>query len=100
MKNNHIQPLITFDVQSKGNKYYTQYLRTYKVFYQNPCTMKELEIKTGIDRANICRYVGKMRKLDIISVYKKAYCSITKRLVNQYTTNPDLKPLSNQLTLF
>ncbi len=85
----------------KGNNFTTQYNTTYNSFFEQPQSMKELSICTGIDRASICRYVRTMRLLKAIAVYKRSYCSITKRLVNKYTTNPDLFPIhSSQLILF
>jgi len=62
--------------------------------------MKELSVSTGIDRANICRYCRTMRTAGSIAVFKKAYCSITKHLANQYTTNPEIFPVNSQLKMF
>ncbi|OJU28610.1 MAG: hypothetical protein BGN92_09775 [Sphingobacteriales bacterium 41-5] len=87
------------DINSrKDNHFQAQYQRTFKAFFQ-PQTMKELSISTGIDRANICRYVRTMRHAGTIAVIRKKYCSITKHLAGVYTTNPALMA-PKQPTLF
>lgn len=82
----------------KDKHFQAQFSRTFKGFFQ-PQTMKELSVRTGIDRANICRYVRTMRKAGTIAVVKKRYCNITKHLAGVYTTNPALMP-PKQPTLF
>jgi hypothetical protein len=78
-----------------------QFKRTFDGFFAEPLSMKELSVRTGIDRAGICWFCRKMRLTNTIAVFKKGYCGITKRLVNKYTTNPDLFPSNSpQLNLF
>lgn len=86
--------------QYKDKHFKTQFKETFEGFFKQPQTMKELSISIGIDRANICRYCRTMRKAGSIAVLKKTYCSITKRLANKYTTNPELFPNNLQLKLF
>ena len=89
------------ELHGEDNHFTTQYLLTYNSFFQQPQSMKELSVTSGIDRANLCRYVRTMRLLKAIAVYKRSHCSITKRLVNKYTTNPDLFPnYSPQIKMF
>ena len=89
------------NLQHSKDKYFQdQFKIIYDGFFKHPQTMKELSVKTGIDRANICWYSRTMRKLGQIAVVKKTYCSITKHLANKYTTNPALFPFSSQLNLF
>jgi hypothetical protein len=76
----------------KDKQYKDQYKATFESFYEQPSSMKEVSVKRGFDRANICWYCRDMRLNNTISVYKKGICSITKRLVNKYTTNPNLRP--------
>lgn len=85
-------------VTRKDKHFQAQFSRIYNGFFQ-PKTMKELSIITGIDRANICRYVRTMRKAGTIAVVRKRYCSITKHLAGVYTTDPKLIP-AKQPTLF
>lgn len=84
----------------KANQFATQFKQTFEGFFNQPQTMKELSVRVGIDRANICRYCRTMRKAGTIAVIKKTYCSITKHLANVYTTNPVLLPISSQLKMF
>ncbi len=93
-------PSNSLTVQSKDTHFQTQFKETFEGFFKQPQTMKELSVLTGIDRANLCRYCRIMRKSGTIAVFKKAYCSITKHLANQYTTNPELFPNSLQGKLF
>ena len=84
----------------EDNHFKNQYLKAFAGFFSQPMTMKELSVATGIDRANLCRYVRLMRLAGIIAVVKRTYCSITKHLANKYTTNPELFPKNIQLSLF
>ena len=63
-------------------------------------TMKECAVVTGIDRANICRYCRTFRKAGKVFKVRKRLCSQTKHKAGELTTNPDLAPPQNQLTLF
>ncbi len=99
--NNRIQPLkTTSNVAINDSRLQAQFQIVFNGFLKSPCTMKELSIITGIDRANICRYVRILRLAGKIAIYKKVYCSITKHKANSYTTNPELMPVSKQLKLF
>lgn len=86
--------------QGKDSHFKNQFKRAFESFYKHPQTMMELSVKTGIDRANLCRYCRTMRIAGTIAVINKAYCSVTKHLANKYTTNPELFPKRNQLSLF
>jgi len=89
-----------FNSQNKDKQFLNQFKVTFESFYKEPQSMKELSVKTGIDRASICWYCRAMRKTGVIAINKKAPCCITKRIVNKYTTNPDYFPISSQLKLF
>jgi DNA-binding transcriptional regulator LsrR (DeoR family) len=100
MQKHNITPSTSLQLGiSKDKHFETQFVKVFEGFMQ-PQTMKELSIKLGIDRANICRYCRTMRKENKIAVVKKTYCSITKHLANKYTTNPELFPFNSQLKLF
>lgn len=86
--------------QDKVRHFQNQFNTTFEGFFKQPLTMKELSVKVGIDRANICRYCRVMRKAGTIAIVKKNYCSVTKHLANKYTTNPALFPFPSQLKLF
>lgn len=91
MSNTTTHAVNEINQHGKDTTFQAQFSRTFQAFFQ-PQTMKELSISTGIDRANICRYVRVMRKAGTIAIVKKKYCSITKHLAGVYTTNPALMP--------
>ena len=85
--------------QSKDKRFQDQYRTVYKSFFKMPQTMKEVSVRTGIDRANICWYCREMRKRGVIRPFKITLCRITRHLATQWTTNPELFPKSAQLSL-
>jgi hypothetical protein len=87
-------------IQGKDNHFQNQFTVVFEGFYKAPQTMKELSVRTGIDRANICRYCRTMRKSGSIALVRKTYCSVTKHLAGKYTTNPDFFLIDQQLKLF
>ena len=64
--------------------------------------MKEVDIETGVMRANICRYCRTLVAQNKLFIVGKRRCKITKsRNVMIYTSNPDLAPKQpTQLSLF
>ncbi len=52
--------------------------------------MKQVSVKTDIDRANCCRFVSKMKRSNSIYLVRKGICPITKDIAGFYTTNYDL----------
>ncbi len=90
-------------LRGKQNKYKAFKVQTeivFNAFYKEPKTMKMVEVETGIDRANICRYVSKFRKYDEVAEVKKSLCKITKHRAGFLTTDPKQFPKSNQLKMF
>jgi hypothetical protein len=102
MSTNNTQSLYSKrEEQGKDKHFIDQFNNVYKGFFEQPQSMKMLSIKLNIDRANICWFCRDLRINNKIAVAKKGVCKITKRVVNYYTTNPELFPTkSNQLTLF
>lgn len=72
----------------------------FKSFFDEPKTMKEVELDTNIDRAHICRYVATFLKENRIAFLHDRKCRATGSLAGAYTTNPELFPTSNQLSIF
>jgi len=87
-------------LQSEDKYFQTLLRRIYIGFYKEPQSMKMLAIKLKTDRSNICWLCRELRQNNRIAIAKKGLCTITKRIVNYYTTNPKLFPKSNQLKLF
>lgn len=82
------------------DKYKAQMQTVYYAWQEVPATMKEIQVKTGIDRSNICRYVDKLRKASLIAALNERKCSITKRSATEFTTNQMLFPPVLQSSLF
>lgn len=75
----------------KDKKNTAQMKTVFKAFGAFPKTMKMVSVETGIDRANICRYVGKWKKNDRIQIINFGICPITKTGGVQFlTTDPKL----------
>lgn len=95
-----IQKTSSSQVQNEGREFQSQADTIYQSFFEKPKTMKMVDVETGIDRANICREVSKLRDLGKIEVVKTGLCKITKHRAGYFTTNPELFPRNNQLKLF
>jgi hypothetical protein len=91
MKNSLINPRILSEQHCKGIHYLIQSKIIFAAF-KAPATMLTVSIKTGILRANICRYVAHLRKTDSIHLVKFDICPISKHKAGFYTTNKDLFP--------
>ncbi|MBU3660718.1 MAG: hypothetical protein FGM14_12640 [Flavobacteriales bacterium] len=68
----------------------TQEQQFKKWFNRGIFTMKQVSVKTDIDRANITRFIGKMKRTKSIYLVRKGICPITKAIAGFYTTNYDL----------
>ena len=68
----------------------TQEKQFKKWFERGIFTMKQISVKTEIDRANVCRFVSKMKRYNSIYLVRKGICPITKDIAGFYTTNFDL----------
>ncbi len=73
--------------QCENKKFHGQMKTVFSSFSERPKTMLEVSMETGILRANICRYVGKWRKRDRITVVRFGICPISKHRAGFYTTN-------------
>ena len=86
--------------QGQDKHFIAQMDKVFKAFKEKPSTMLMISIKTGILRANICRYVAKWEKQGIIAEVKTDICKVSKFQAGYYTTDPELFPESNQIKLF
>ena len=94
-------PFISFMIKHRKDKQFKDQLKkVYIGFFKEPQSMKMLSIKLKIDRANICWFCREFRKNNQLGIVKKGVCKITKRVVNYYTTNPELIPIDKQTKLF
>jgi len=62
--------------------------------------MKEADKLTGVMRENICWYCRTLRQQNRLYVIGKRLCKVTKHVAKVWTTNPELIPVNQQLTLF
>ncbi|WP_041341572.1 hypothetical protein [Runella slithyformis] len=76
-----------------------QFNQTFKVFEAEPLTMLQAARVLKIERANICRYVSKLRKAGKIAVIKKGLCPITHHEAGFLTTDPKKFPPPVQLQI-
>ena len=88
--------------ESKGKQLNLQYQIVYQSFKERPKTMLQVSLETGILRANICRYVAKMRKHNNIRVIRYGYCPCTHYRAGFLSTDQVLftKEKVKQLKLF
>jgi len=82
-------------------KFQNQLQRVYQSFFDQPQTMKEVDVSTGIMRENVCRHCKVLRESNRLAPVKKRRCTITGYpYVTEWTSNPDLMPPDLQLSLF
>jgi hypothetical protein len=74
--------------------------QVFKAFHEKPSSMKEVFVNTGILRENICWKIGELREQRRVFILRKRKCSITGRIVNEYSCNENLRPNQSQLELF
>jgi hypothetical protein len=72
--------------------------RNYLMRQSASCTMVSNALR--IPQKNCTRYKRILEKSHQLWQFKKLRCNNTGRIVWYITTNPDLKPCKNQLTLF
>lgn len=75
----------------KDRKYLTDEQVVKLQFRKHPQTMLMASHATGIERADICRYIAKWRKTDSVVMVYKSKCRISKENGVQYfSTDPEL----------
>ena len=71
---------------SKDSKL-SEYQQVYRAFFSDkPKNALQVSIETGIRRANITRYIGRMKRSDRLSVVYIGMCPITKHGKVQFLT--------------
>lgn len=74
--------------------------KTFQAFRESPKTTKMVEVETGIQRANLTRYVAYFRKRKKIVEVEKARCPITKHKATFYSTDPEYFKPETQAEMF
>ena len=65
----------------------SEYQQVYRAFFSDkPKNALQVSIETGIRRANITRYIGRMKRTDRIAVIYIGMCPITKHGKVQFLT--------------
>jgi hypothetical protein len=62
-------------------------IRTLEAFRNAPATMRMVEVKTGILRPNICRYVARLLKEGKIRLVRFNYCPHTHHIAGFYSSD-------------
>lgn len=86
-------------VFSDKDSYKSQYNKVLEAF-STPKTMLMVAKETGIERANICRYVDIAVKLGTLFLVSYNLCAITLHVAGYYTTDKSLIRRPIQLELF
>lgn len=86
--------------QNKDNHFGKQLKAVYESLFNEPKTMLMADKDTGVNRANICRYIDTLKKSELVYLVKKDKCKISHYTAGYYTTNPKYFKNSNQLKLF
>ncbi|WP_338813137.1 hypothetical protein V9L05_17515 [Bernardetia sp. Wsw4-3y2] len=79
---------------------YNEERKVFAAFYEQPKTMLMVAKETNIERGNICYYVGRWKKRNMIWIHEYDTCPISKHEGVQFlTTNPNNSD-NDDLTLF
>ena len=83
-------------------KYRNQLRSVHAAFNGVPKTMFEVALDTGVERANICRYVAMMMRGGLIALCRIGKCPITGYKAGFYSTDRKFFPKNDrrQLCLF
>lgn len=90
----------TYDYTSKDKNKPSQIKVLTECFSNEPKTMYQAERETGIRIANICRFIGRMKKRGGIRRVYKDRCPISHRQAGFYTSNQEYFKNDKQPSLF
>lgn len=85
--------------RGKDTDYQGQTERVFAVFAVKPSTMLMVSKETGIERANICRFISLWQKQNRVWLLRFNLCQISKHKAGYYTTDPTLFPSKQQINL-
>jgi hypothetical protein len=104
-----IKAMSTIDTQSLLNdnfrqgevkQFRTQLQTIFEYLKINTATASMVTEYTGVPQKSICRYKRDLEKRNLLNEVEKKLCKVTGFRAWYLTTNPDLFPKSNQLTMF
>jgi hypothetical protein len=76
----------------------TELKAVFELLKVKPITATEAAVVLNIYRPSLCRRKRTLEKAGLLTELKKAKCPITKHTAWLLSTNPDLFPISSQLT--
>jgi hypothetical protein len=91
---------VSLESEPKDIKFRAQLHTFYEYLKSNVCTASMVSDAIGISHKNICRYKRQLEKSGVLWQIEKKFCQKTKFKAWYITTNPELRPVSNQLKLF
>lgn len=97
---NHRPDNVSVTKQSKYTLSTTQLKTIFEYLQNHTATASMTAEATGIPQKSICRYKRDLEKRGLLCEVRKGFCELTKFRAWYLTTNPDLFPKSNQLTMF
>jgi len=77
-----------------------QIRRTFEVLKERPMTTKMIQVKSGIPRENLTRYISYLEKRNKVVTVKEEPCEITGFRAKYYSTDPEYFPSEVQSQLF
>lgn len=97
---NHRPDNVVSNKQSKYTVSTTQLKTIFHYLQKHTATASMTAEATGIPQKSICRYKRDLEKRGLLCEVRKGFCELTKFRAWYLTTNPELFPKSNQLTMF
>lgn len=83
------EPTLKFKSQDKDTTIQKQFDIVRIAFSGSPKTMLSVAVETSIERANVCRYISKLRQEGRIFLVKKGLCPITLHRAGFYQVGRD-----------
>ncbi len=90
-KSPHLDDAGEANRRNKDKHFRAQTKRVFAAFHSQPKTMLMVSVETGILRANICRYVAKLRQYDNIQLIRKGICPISKHRAGFYQIKKEVQ---------
>lgn len=88
------------DGQGKNRKFQNQKKTIFEYLKHHTATASMVSDVTDVPQKSICRYKRDLEKQGLLFEVVKKHCELTGFRAWYLTTNPELFPKSNQLTIF
>ena len=87
-------------IQNKDTDFKSQLKCFFQYLQDHIATASMVSIETGIPHKNICRYKRRLQLTNRLWEIEKKLCKQTGFRAWYLSTNPEIKPETNQLTIF